>query len=300
MDDRDQRVRRLLDQRVSKLEIGRRLGISRETVSRIAARVGFPARKRGTTSLGWDAIRRYYEDGHSAEECKRRFGFSSATWTAAIARGEIVPRPRNSQRPPGERRRAVAELLNHGLGIAEIARRLGVSKPTVCYHARKLGVPSRQEFARRFDWVEIKRVYESGVAMRECRKQFGFSTQAWADAVRRGDIVPRSRLIPLDTLLVVGRRTNRTHLKGRLIAEGLKENRCEQCGIAEWQHKPLNVQLHHVNGDGTDNRLENIRFLCGNCHSQTDTYGGRNGHRRRPHWDATPRDASCSGGPAPR
>ena len=38
--------------------------------------------------------------------------------------------------------------------------------------------------------------------------------------------------------------------------------------------------LHHKNGDGTDNRLENIEFLCPNCHSQTDTYGGRNGHRK--------------------
>ena len=44
--------------------------------------------------------------------------------------------------------------------------------------------------------------------------------------------------------------------------------------------EPLNAQLHHKNGDGTDNRLENVEFLCPNCHSQTDTYGGRNGHRR--------------------
>ena len=48
----------------------------------------------------------------------------------------------------------------------------------------------------------------------------------------------------------------------------------------EWRGKPLNAQLHHKNGDGADNRLENVAFLCPNCHSQTDTYGGRNGHRR--------------------
>lgn len=44
--------------------------------------------------------------------------------------------------------------------------------------------------------------------------------------------------------------------------------------------KPVSMQLHHKNGDGSDNRIENIQFLCGTCHSQTDTYGGRNGHRR--------------------
>jgi 5-methylcytosine-specific restriction endonuclease McrA len=42
----------------------------------------------------------------------------------------------------------------------------------------------------------------------------------------------------------------------------------------------VSMQLHHRNGDGSHNRLENIQFLCANCHSQTDTYGGRNGHRR--------------------
>jgi DNA-binding CsgD family transcriptional regulator len=281
MNDRDQLVRRLLEQGVSKVEIGRRLEISRETVSRIGARVGFPARRRGPDARDWEAISDFYEAGHSAAECMRRFGFSDATWTAAISRGEIIPRPRDAQRPPGERRRAVADLLDQGLGIAEIARRLSVSKPTVCYHARRLGVPSRTEFAQRFDWAEIKRVYDAGVSMRECKRRFGFSSNAWADAVRRGDIMPRSRLIPIESLLVVGRRTNRTHLKGRLIGEGLKYEQCEQCGITTWRGKPLSMQLHHVNGDGTDNRLENLVLLCANCHSQTDTYGGRNGHRRR-------------------
>jgi predicted HNH restriction endonuclease len=40
------------------------------------------------------------------------------------------------------------------------------------------------------------------------------------------------------------------------------------------------MALHHVNGQGNDNRLVNLRFLCPNCHSQTPNYGGRNGHRR--------------------
>jgi 5-methylcytosine-specific restriction endonuclease McrA len=87
----------------------------------------------------------------------------------------------------------------------------------------------------------------------------------------------------LEGLLVAERRTNRSHLKRRLLDAGLKENRCERCGIAEWLGRPLNMHLHHINGDGLDNRLENLQMLCGNCHSQTDTYGGRNGHRRKLH-----------------
>jgi DNA-binding CsgD family transcriptional regulator len=284
MDGRDQRVRRLLQQGVPKTRIAQLLGINRSTVSRIAASVGFPSKGRGRDDLDWTEIRGFYEAGNSAAECMRRFGFGASTWDAAINRGEIVPRPRTSQQPPGKRRREVAELLEQGIGVAEIAERLGVSKPTVCYHARKLGVPAQAKFARRFDWAEIQRVHDSGVAMRECKRRFGFSNQAWADAVSRGDVVPRSRLIPLEELLVVGRRTSRTHLKARLVAAGLKENRCERCGISDWQGEPLSLQLHHENGDGTDNRLVNLSFLCPNCHSQTDTYGGRNGHKKpKPH-----------------
>jgi len=78
---------------------------------------------------------------------------------------------------------------------------------------------------------------------------------------------------------VSGRRVNRTHLKGRLLAAGLKDNRCERCGIQDWLGKPLAMALHHVNGDGRDNRLENLMMLCPNCHSQTENFSGR-GRRR--------------------
>jgi DNA invertase Pin-like site-specific DNA recombinase/5-methylcytosine-specific restriction endonuclease McrA len=280
-EERDRRIQVLLDRGLSKLRIAEELGITRETVSRVAARLGYPSRKRGTDARDWEEIRSFYEAGNSAAATMRHFGFSASTWTAAIARGEITPHPRNHpEKPKGETRRAVERLLNEGRGVAEIAKRLGVSKPTVCYHARKLGVPAQQKFARRHDWQAIAEAYESGMSMRQCKAHFGFSSEAWQDAVKRGDIIPRDRRIPLRDLLVKGRRTGRGHLKSRLIDAGLKENRCEICGITRWMGKPVNMQLHHVNGDGSDNRLENIQFLCGTCHSQTDTYGGRNGHRR--------------------
>jgi hypothetical protein len=48
-----------------------------------------------------------------------------------------------------------------------------------------------------------------------------------------------------------------------------------------WNGKPINLDLDHVNGDSTDNRLENLRYLCPNCHSQTETYKGRNMKNKR-------------------
>lgn len=63
-------------------------------------------------------------------------------------------------------------------------------------------------------------------------------------------------------------------LKLKLIKSGLKENKCEICGISSWLGKRIVCQLHHINGDNTDNRLENLQILCPNCHSQTDNYCG--------------------------
>lgn len=66
---------------------------------------------------------------------------------------------------------------------------------------------------------------------------------------------------------------NTSHLKERLLKEGLLEYKCEICGnTGEWNGNPLSLQLDHRNGNHTDNRIENLRLLCPNCHSQTDTF----------------------------
>lgn len=70
---------------------------------------------------------------------------------------------------------------------------------------------------------------------------------------------------------------NRHSLKRRLIRDGLLQNICAECGIkGEWNGKPLSLQLDHINGISDDNRIENLRFLCPNCHSQTETFAGKN------------------------
>jgi transposase len=227
----------------------------------------------------WKTIRTYYEAGHTVIECKARFGFSNGAWDGAVKRGEIVPRPRMSGRRTHDTRHAVKALLEQGVQRAEIARRLGVSKPTVTYHARRLGFESEQAAARRYDWAAVRRYYDEGHSVRECCLRFGFSTHTWYEAVKRGLLVPRAKTPPLVNYLVVGRRVNRYHLKRYLLAAGLKDDRCEQCGITEWRGRELTMDLHHRNGDALDNRLDNLELLCPNCHSQTDNFAGRNVRR---------------------
>ena len=70
---------------------------------------------------------------------------------------------------------------------------------------------------------------------------------------------------------------NISRLKERLIKENVLEYRCEKCGNEGlWNGKKLVLQLEHKNGIHNDHRLENLCFLCPNCHSQTDTYSGKN------------------------
>lgn len=65
-------------------------------------------------------------------------------------------------------------------------------------------------------------------------------------------------------------------LKLRLIDEGYKENKCEECGIKEWNGKCLNMELDHIDGNRTNHLLKNLRMICPNCHAQTPTYRAKN------------------------
>lgn len=83
---------------------------------------------------------------------------------------------------------------------------------------------------------------------------------------------------PLAEILVVNSTyVGTSHLKARLLKEGVLVNHCYECGMAPlWQGKPLVLIFDHNNGDHSDNRLDNLRLLCPNCNSQQGTFAGKN------------------------
>jgi len=86
----------------------------------------------------------------------------------------------------------------------------------------------------------------------------------------------------LSEILVKGSLYSRTDLKRRIIEEGLIKYVCSGCGNkGEWQGQRLSLQIEHKNGDPIDNRIENLEFLCPNCHSQTSTYCGKSEPKHR-------------------
>lgn len=82
---------------------------------------------------------------------------------------------------------------------------------------------------------------------------------------------------PIDDYLSGRKYISASALKNKLISEGLKECKCEQCGRTEWEGRPIPIELHHKNMNHFDNRLENLQILCSNCHSLAHNYSNTKG-----------------------
>jgi hypothetical protein len=98
------------------------------------------------------------------------------------------------------------------------------------------------------------------------------STQKFCRACRR---VRKSN--PLEVMLTENSKFDATHLKRRLIREGILENNCSICSLGSpWEGKELVFIIDHINGIHSDNSLINLRLVCPNCNSQLPTFAGKN------------------------
>jgi len=86
--------------------------------------------------------------------------------------------------------------------------------------------------------------------------------------------IPASKISLEEILIENSSYSKSSYLKDRLVKDGLLEYKCaiEKCQLNNWLDNKINLHLDHINGDRSDNRIENLRLLCPNCHSQTETY----------------------------
>ena len=68
-------------------------------------------------------------------------------------------------------------------------------------------------------------------------------------------------------------------IRTKILEEGIKEHKCECCGLTTWLNRPIPLELHHIDGDRTHNEISNYQLLCPNCHSFTDSYRGKNSRK---------------------
>jgi len=152
------------------------------------------------------------------------------------------------------------EIINSSESVSAILEKIGIEKTN--YSARQ----KLKQFARsnQIDLPTYKNHYE------DLRK--GLDTAEQKQQPKR-----EKEIIETHFFNNSGSRTEK--LKELIIKHALKEYKCEtkSCGLVGlWNGKLLSLHLDHVDGNNKNNSLENLRFLCPNCHSQTDTYKGRN------------------------
>jgi HNH endonuclease len=157
------------------------------------------------------------------------------------------------------------------------------AQPTVVYTRERLqeGVSHSESFAGVVRYLGLRQAGGTQAHIARRIREFGIDTSHFTGkAHNRGK---RSKGRAVDFLVQrppLAKRVPGQRLRLALIETG-REDACAMCGTSStWLGQPLTLEVDHVNGDWSDNRAENLRILCPNCHTLTDTYCGRNKNRR--------------------
>ncbi len=189
----------------------------------------------------------------------------------------------------------VALNVGRGLTLSQIAKNLNLSISGVYFYLRKYGLRTSLSEQRSLKYSEanLSKLVCSSTTLSDVLRGLGLEIQPGNfDTLRKyikrykldcshfvGKSAGRggSSRKNLDEILVKDSEYDFGQLKRRLISEGLLPNECSNCkSTTQWQGKPLKMVLDHINGIKTDARIDNLRLLCPNCNSQTETFCRKN------------------------
>jgi hypothetical protein len=201
----------------------------------------------------------------------------------------------------------LSQLIERGLSSYQIAETLNCSQTTITYWLRKLGLKTKKHksLVWTIDIDALREFTKSSNSFSEILRKIGYVVDRGSGIFH----ILKRRLIhdgidfshiqlgrgsnrgkrcnnqinhkyTLEKVCVENSSYNRTHLKRRLLKEGILKNHCSICGMGEiWQEKPIVHVLDHINGIPDDNRIENLRMVCPCCNSQLPTFSGRNAYK---------------------
>jgi Zn finger protein HypA/HybF involved in hydrogenase expression len=136
------------------------------------------------------------------------------------------------------------EVCHNSISMAEAARELGIKFSTFVRKAKKLGCYNPNQ-----NWRKNK----TPLSDKRLKTKY------------------------IDELFTENSPVRREYIKKIIIKDNLIEYKCSECDLSNmWNNKLLSLHLDHINGIRNDNRIENLRFVCPNCHSQTETYCNKN------------------------
>lgn len=112
-------------------------------------------------------------------------------------------------------------------------------------------------------------------------KEFGIDTSHFlGKGANKGKTFVKPLLHSFDEVCCKNSKVSQKVLRTFISRNNLINYICSMCGCdGNWQGYKISLELDHINGDNSDNRLENLRYLCPNCHATTPTYRGRNKHK---------------------
>lgn len=139
-----------------------------------------------------------------------------------------------------ERREEILQWINENLSKAEIARRLKCNVKTLPNVFKELNI----EY--------------SGNQSGKGQSKINNTKMSLVDYLRNSKDIQSNKV------------------RKKLLEEGYKQYKCENCGLSEWLNQPIPLELHHKNGNHYDNSIENFQLLCPNCHAFTSSYRGKN------------------------
>lgn len=251
-----------------------------------------------------DAIRALGQVAHA--DNYRRLQEACARYGVEVPRKRRAPKVERKNAGPKITAARVEQAASRAVALSDVLRELGVAL-TAKNYARleavatraEIRLPAKRVLVRvpspgRADWrrveglntEDLRALTTSAFSQADALRRLGLPTHTEDYRFLREVIHARGLAVPgiggprgpkpmsNEEFFSLGPLRGTFEAKKRIRRDGLiPDDRCNECGIpAEWNGKPLAFHLDHINGERADNRLTNLRFLCPNCHSQTDTY----------------------------
>lgn len=201
------------------------------------------------------------------------------------------------------RREQVLKLYSDGNSYQQIAKLLNMSKSTVAYYVREsenlenidkqdLKRERQKEYEDLVCWLATQHNNINQICKMLNKKATNTNYELIKNILLKHNVdishfndtpfkSTKNVLTKENIFCEDSKLKNNNKLKDKILKYSLKKRICEKCKNTHWNGELIPLEVHHINGNRHDNRLENLQFLCPNCHAQTDNFCGKNINKKK-------------------
>lgn len=199
-----------------------------------------------------------------------------------------------------ERKLEIWKLRDEGKSIPEICNIIKVSKGTIGYYLKEYEGKNKKVWIKSdFDFQQLKQqegdniinLYIEGKTLKSISKKYQVSSFFIVRFLKEKEIYKeKNRKLDINKLIKGEIQYNNPYyatinknIKEYLLKNNIFEYKCNICNLTQWNNKYISLDLDHIDGNRNNNLLNNLRLLCPNCHSQTETYKGKKNIKNMPY-----------------